>query len=149
MPAKSRSKQIALGRNKNRYRGKVCASHPEEKGTRYTASGECCECAIAKCEAYRKTPRGQANVLANNRRRRYGVSPAEFQQLLGAQQGRCAICGVAEPGGRDGTWHLDHDHRTDKPRGVLCARCNVGLGHFRDNVVTLRAAVAYLEKHSV
>lgn len=39
---------------------------------------------------------------------------------------------------------VDHDHVTNKARGLLCNHCNLGLGHFRDNPVALRAAASYL-----
>ena len=41
--------------------------------------------------------------------------------------------------------HLDHNHVTGKVRGVLCFRCNAGLGQFKDSIENLRAAILYLE----
>jgi len=41
--------------------------------------------------------------------------------------------------------HIDHNHETGFTRGVLCARCNNGLGLFKDNPVNLRAAARFLE----
>lgn len=41
---------------------------------------------------------------------------------------------------------IDHDHGTEKFRGVLCHRCNVTLGHFKDDPAKLRQLAAYLEK---
>lgn len=62
------------------------------------------------------------------------------------QQGNCAICGVH--GSKTGrkTLLLDHDHVTGRPRALLCHHCNVGIGLFRDNPATLRAAAFYLEE---
>jgi hypothetical protein len=59
---------------------------------------------------------------------------------------RCAICGIAE---RDAKRMLarDHDHKTGNRREYLCMSCNVGLGHFQDNIERLLAAVEYLRKH--
>jgi hypothetical protein len=42
--------------------------------------------------------------------------------------------------------HIDHDHKTDKARGVLCDLCNKGLGQFKDSVENLKAAIEYLER---
>lgn len=56
----------------------------------------------------------------------------------------CGICGVEKkPGGR--ALHRDHDHKTGKPRGILCFPCNAALRPYMD-VVWVRAALAYLER---
>lgn len=67
----------------------------------------------------------------------------QFDSLVLLQGGKCAICRADKPSGR-GEWHVDHDHETGKIRGLLCHRCNVGLGHFADNVQILTDAVLYL-----
>ena len=72
-------------------------------------------------------------------RRRYGVGQAEFDELLDAQGGCCAICGAADP------QHLDHDRRTGWVRGILCFNCNGGLGQFRDSPELLAEAISYLK----
>ena len=51
----------------------------------------------------------------------------------------CIICGVKAP------VVVDHDHETKEVRGGLCANCNLGLGHFKDNPKLLRFAALYLE----
>jgi hypothetical protein len=78
----------------------------------------------------------------------YNLTPEQFDAMLAAQGGCCAICRAAEPGGRRvGTWCVDHDHETGAVRGLLCARCNRALGLFGDNVEVLRSAIAYLKRH--
>jgi hypothetical protein len=74
---------------------------------------------------------------------KYGLTADDFRTMLAEQGGRCAICGGTEPGPRN--WHIDHDHAFGHVRGLLCHKCNVGLGHFDDSVDRLRAAVRYLE----
>lgn len=60
------------------------------------------------------------------------------------QNYRCAICGCDED--REGRrFAIDHDHDTGLVRGLLCTRCNVGLGYFSDSVEKLSAAIKYLE----
>lgn len=64
--------------------------------------------------------------------------------MLEAQGGRCAICGTTGWGGKYGTPVIDHCHRTGKVRGILCQKCNVGLGKFGDTTHLLDAAIRYL-----
>ena len=68
--------------------------------------------------------------------------------MLEAQNGRCKICGTDTPMGT-GAFHVDHCHMTNKVRGLLCHKCNVGLGHFNDNISLLSTAILYLNEHHV
>lgn len=70
---------------------------------------------------------------------RYGITGAEWKELFDLQGGECAICKEHTE-----TFHVDHCHETGKVRGLLCRACNIGLGHFRDNIVLLRQAAEYL-----
>lgn len=63
------------------------------------------------------------------------------------QAGLCAIC-HGETNGQ-GDLHVDHDHVTGKVRGLLCSRCNTGIGMMGDNTALLRKAIEYLEGVSV
>lgn len=80
----------------------------------------------------------------------YGLSLEQFEALLAAQGGRCAICRTDTPPGegRKGVWNVDHCHKTGAVRGILCAWCNSGLGYMRDDPEALRNAIAYLELHN-
>lgn len=79
----------------------------------------------------------------------YNITLAEYNSLLEKQNGRCAICGVdatgvREPGKREHSMYVDHDHSTGKIRGLLCSRCNFGIGQFRNNPELLMKAATYL-----
>jgi hypothetical protein len=76
----------------------------------------------------------------------YGITIEQYDALLIAQGGRCAVC----RGSGDGKpWHVDHCHDTGEVRGILCALCNRGIGHFRESADLLRAAANYLERAAV
>lgn len=82
-------------------------------------------------------------------KRKYGIVDSTYQSIFNDQGGVCAICGAAEPG-RQTQWirfHVDHDHETGEVRGILCASCNKGLGHFGDDPDRLISAARYLIEH--
>ena len=81
----------------------------------------------------------------------YGCTNDEFQGMLAAQQGKCAICKSPEVNtykGRVRTLSVDHDHDTGRIRGLLCGACNSGLGSLRHDPAVIEAAIAYLEAHA-
>jgi hypothetical protein len=73
--------------------------------------------------------------------RKYGISSSDYEELLRSQGGGCQICGSFD------RLHVDHCHVSTKVRGILCAHCNQGLGHFFDNTALLLKAALYLKKH--
>lgn len=78
---------------------------------------------------------------------KYGITAAEYDELLAAQDSRCAICGLPETNGRHANMKLavDHCHTTNTIRGLLCSDCNNGLGRFKDDPELLLRAAAYLK----
>ena len=76
-------------------------------------------------------------------RRAYGISYAEYEKMLNAQNGGCAICGTTKTGKRK-AFHVDHCHDTGRVRGLLCGNCNSGIGNLRDDVGLLQRAIEYL-----
>ena len=66
-------------------------------------------------------------------------------RLLARQGWECSICRTPLSGGKDTCW--DHNHKTGAFRAMLCSHCNLGLGHFKDNILNLRKAALYLELH--
>jgi hypothetical protein len=80
--------------------------------------------------------------------RAYGLTSEQFDAMLAAQNYACAVCLSNDPSRNNGNWSIDHDHATGAVRGIVCHHCNILLGGARDNVQTLRNAVAYLERHS-
>ena len=75
-------------------------------------------------------------------KRKYGVDLADHATLLAAQGGGCYICGGGTTRRR---LFVDHNHKNGNVRGLLCGRCNNGLGLFRDKLELVRKAADYLE----
>ena len=82
-----------------------------------------------RCEKCRKI----ANLID-----KFCITREEYDKLFAAR--KCSICGAA-----DEKLNIDHCHRTGRVRGVLCTKCNAGLGMFRDDTERLLHAAAYLE----
>jgi hypothetical protein len=68
---------------------------------------------------------------------RYGMTREQYDELLAKQGGACAICRATED------LVVDHDHDTGKVCGILCRKCNVGLGQFNDDGRLIEIACMY------
>lgn len=89
---------------------------------------------------YRKRHPDRAKQQAFNKRwKRNGNNPANVQNLIDAHNGHCDICGQ-----KSVRLVVDHCHHTGKLRGILCDKCNFGLGLFKDDPSLLRRAADYL-----
>lgn len=77
---------------------------------------------------------------------RYGITPECYAALLKSQGESCAICGTQNNPKR--RLCIDHAHDDDHVRGLLCDKCNVGLGAFGDRPDLLIAAAEYLRRKS-
>jgi hypothetical protein len=73
--------------------------------------------------------------------RSYGITLDQYNELLLKQNGKCAICHGTNKGK---LLAVDHDHKSDKIRGLLCTKCNTGLGLFNDKLELLEKAKEYL-----
>jgi len=118
-------------------------------GTTLKYSGyNCVECTRVRADARKATPQYRDYAKRYWMKKRHGITPEEFVEMLAGQGGVCGCCGANEPGNANG-WVLDHDHATGETRSVLCHGCNIGLGAFRDSTERLAMAVAYLDSHQV
>ena len=78
----------------------------------------------------------------------YSIPISKYKEILKRQNGVCAICGIKETRTHKGKivrLSIDHNHQTGEIRGLLCHNCNVGIGHFDDNVKFLLKAINYLK----
>lgn len=70
----------------------------------------------------------------------------QYDEMLAAQSGTCAICRQEEKSGRYKSLCIDHCHDSGAIRGLLCSNCNRALGLFKDSPQVMAAATAYLER---
>lgn len=119
----------------------VRASHLKSGSTK---SCGCLRVDSMRDVAYKGKDFGSSDYYRNsNLQRNYGITLEDYDDMLLDQKGVCAICGTDDPKGK-GRFHVDHCHTTGKVRGLLCHHCNVGLGHFEDNIERLLDAIEYL-----
>ena len=81
--------------------------------------------------------------LINRNKTQYNLSEEEWVNLLNKQKGCCAICGASLTFITNG-YAVDHNHKTDEVRGILCGTCNMALGLFKDSPKILQEARRYL-----
>jgi hypothetical protein len=82
---------------------------------------------------------------AQHRFRRYGIEPDEYDRRFEQQGGVCKICLRPEPVARKGL-SVDHCHLTGQIRGLLCTKCNSGIGLLEDDPNLIRRALDYLNE---
>lgn len=79
---------------------------------------------------------------ASHLKRTYGISISDYEAMVAANNGRCAICS------EEADLCVDHCHDTGRIRGLLCRSCNKALGIFKDSPDLLAAAKEYLHKYA-
>lgn len=79
-------------------------------------------------------------------KRSYGITPEQYNEMLKAQNGVCAICKkpAASLGVGKRPFVVDHCHHTDRIRGILCYGCNRAIV-IMENPELYRIALAYLK----
>lgn len=112
---------------------------------------KCVDCGETKpADAFLIDPRRKTKLLSRcrpcrttsdregARRRRYGITQEQYDAMLNAQGGRCAVCGGAA------RLCIDHEHSTGRVRGILCNNCNVALGRLGDDPGRVKSLLQYL-----
>lgn len=91
------------------------------------------------CEEHRKWKKFIVKV--------YKINEEQYYEMLASQNYACKICGSEYNNNNRCTSNklfIDHCHTTGKVRGLLCSKCNHGLGQFNDNPEQLQKAIDYL-----
>lgn len=122
----------------------------------------CKKCKLASQYKYLKNPEAWAKRVEfrkkynlntkerrkfNRMKRLYGVTFDKYEDLINKQKGICAICGDDLKFKHNAS--IDHCHKTNNIRGILCTNCNSGLGHFKDDRRILGKAIKYLKHHTL
>lgn len=81
----------------------------------------------------------------------YGISLEDFRRMLVRQRGVCAICGRPETATINGnliSLSVDHNHKNQQVRGLLCVDCNSLIAHAKEEIYVLQNAIQYLLSYS-
>ena len=95
---------------------------------------------------YNNSKRGRKNRRTSKLKSKYNLTLEQHEQIYLAQDGRCVLCGDSVAYSKV---HTDHDHKTGRVRGLLCCKCNMGLGFFGDSIEGLQRAIQYLRAGAV
>ena len=95
-----------------------------------------------QCKSKAHDPKKKKNA---DLKRLYGITLNEYDDLLKEQGYMCACCGTDNPRGK-GRFVVDHCHTTGEVRGLLCSKCNIGIGQFDDDTSKLMSAINYLKR---
>lgn len=104
----------------------------------------CLGCKRENGAKYRQKNKNKPDYIIKNRVARYKISSDDYKNLLNLQNGRCAVCGIKL---NLKNARIDHCHKTENVRGLLCVSCNTGIGLFRDSPEILKSAAKYVEKN--
>lgn len=160
MPAAIKDREVAKQEGRLYYTGYPCKWCSNDQ--RYASNGHCIECTRYKNneqrrdagDKYAKSEKGRdqqkrARAKYNTRRRdvvlqnMYGISLEEYNNLYLLQGECCAICKKHQKNFTKNLF-VDHCHVTGQVRGLLCHKCNSGLGLFEDSLTYLETAIKYL-----
>jgi hypothetical protein len=84
-----------------------------------------------------------ARTRRHHFKRRYGITHKQVMELIKGASNKCQICGAEFS--LNNKPHIDHDHKSNRIRGVLCRKCNSGIGLFDDKIDLLKRAIGYLQ----
>jgi Autographiviridae endonuclease VII len=103
-----------------------------------------------ECKVCQKARMSTPRMIEKRRRnawlaclRKFSITEDDYNKMFDEQMGLCAICHKPE---NDIKLAVDHDHETGRVRGLLCKRCNMGIGLLGDNPDTLINATLYLRR---
>lgn len=80
--------------------------------------------------------------------RNFGITLEEYNRKLAEQNNKCAICGItADNNGK--SLAVDHSHKDNTVRGLLCNNCNVALGFVQEDINIARGLVTYIQQYII
>lgn len=119
-------------------------------GRKETLRSNCKTCDSKKYKEWKNKNRSAYLLSSTNSglKLRYGIGLKEYDQLLKEQNYCCKICKTKTPGRKDvKRFAVDHCHKTNKIRGLLCMACNTAIGLLNEDPDIFKSAQEYLKEH--
>lgn len=137
---------------------KICTKCKELKalscfnkaGRKNSLRSNCKECDAKQYQKWKSQNREKylRSTANSSLKIKYNIELSEYEKLLEIQNGCCKICKTKKPGRRDvKRFAVDHCHKTNKIRGLLCMACNTAIGLLNEDPKRFDAAKQYLEEH--
>lgn len=93
-----------------------------------------CKSCARKVSGGKSTPKSKLKALL----RKHNLTEEKYNAMLKAQNGKCKLCFSSQ------VLSIDHCHKSNVVRGILCRKCNMALGLLKDNIEVLTRAIQYL-----
>lgn len=117
------------------------------KNTKNGRGSWCLKCGQKSSSEWRSRNRKRVNAnLQKSRVNKYGIKWSDYLSMLERQDGKCKICGSIFSDKVKRRLAIDHCHKTNKVRGLLCFNCNAGIGFFKDDAYLMLKAIEYLRE---
>lgn len=107
---------------------------------------------IKNPESFRKSQRkynaSEHGIIQRRKRhleKEFNITIEQYDALVLKQENRCAICGIHQSELAK-SFDVDHNHKTGKVRGLLCNKCNQGIGLLQDSLEIIHKVESYLEE---
>jgi hypothetical protein len=100
----------------------------------------------------RNTFNRPVGTKTRNKAAKYEISRDKYLRMLDEQGNKCKLCGEKESIIRKNGFKklsIDHCHETNYVRGLLCQKCNTGLGMFREDINLLQKAIEYIKEGQI
>lgn len=107
----------------------------------------CCTGCVKSVDAERARICRLRDIAKNQDRARLRRTGWTREEYRWANLLQCGVCAICESECRFGELCADHNHETGAKRALLCKRCNVGIGSFRDNPDLCARAAEYLDNY--
>ena len=149
-----KTRKEALAGGYTRYSTGVACVHGHIADRR-AKTGECLTCRADFLIVWRKNNPDKVKKYQRitNLRKNFGLSIEDYEQMLIKQNNVCAICEKPETfihhmTNEPAALAVDHCHKTNKVRQLLCRNCNSAIGLFHEDVKVMQNAINYLETHN-